>query len=124
MIVVPCEVDLEDYVDLQKPTVVKELIRRDGTVLFEMSVSDSCVNVVDDIKENPLSPFNSTDEVWWCSTNAGVFQAINTLSYQTLELGLTKDYTTKRKYVIVQATKPSKLLFQFVIHDYFLCLLI
>lgn len=124
MVVVSCEVDLADYQDLQKSKVIKGLLRLAGTVVFDMSVSDSCVNVVDDIKENSLSPFNITDELWWCSTISGGFQAIDTLSYQQLEHGFSKDHITKKKYVIVQASKPCKHLFEFLIHDYFLCLFI
>lgn len=111
VVIVSSDVDLSGYNDLQKPSVVRELIRLIGTVVFDMSVSDSSVNVVDDIKACPLYPLNSQEDLWWISTNASGLQAIDTLSYQTLEHGISRDYIHKKKYVIVQPSGPCKILF-------------
>lgn len=91
VVIVSSDVDLSGYNDLQKPSVVRELIRLIGTVVFDMSVRDSSVNVVDDIKASPLYPLNSHEDLWWNSTNASGLQAIDTLTYQTLEHGISRD---------------------------------
>ena len=95
VVLVPPSVNLEDLGDLSKPSVVRTIILLDGVVIFDMSVTDDCVNVFDSIKAHK----SSTDEWWWCTTNAHGFSAVTTMSFQQLEHGISKNYANGTYYV-------------------------
>lgn len=95
--------------NLRKPDTLRELLLMDTTFSFDMMVSEDSGNIVEAISADPqYVALGINEDLWWCTTVKKEVQCVGQLTYNKVRDGIVQDYSTHKKYIVVQPSPPCK----------------